>query len=100
MSRASLLGAVLLIVAPLPISAQDARDVMIRSLEQESHLSFEGYQTTFVTDQGRERRTSQVVKRMAPDKLRIEYLAPQRLKGELVVDDGTRFRRYIPALRV
>src|SRR5947207_4490957 len=100
MIRLALTAAALLSLAPLSLPAQDAREVLIRSLEQESHVSFAGYQTTVVTDGGKVRRAAQVVKRQAPNKLRIEYLAPQHLKGEVVVDDGTRLRRYIPALRV
>src|SRR5437764_11548904 len=100
MIRASLAGAALLLMAPVSLSAQDARDIMIHSLAQESRVSYAGYQTTVVTEGGKVRRTAQVVKRRAPDKLRIEYLAPQRLRGELVVDDGTHLRRFISALRV
>jgi outer membrane lipoprotein-sorting protein len=100
MIRVSLFTAALFLLAPLSLPAQDAREVLIRSLEQESHVSFAGYQTTVVTDGGKVRRAAQVVKRQAPNKLRIEYLAPQHLKGEVVVDDGVRLRRYIPSLRV
>lgn len=100
MIRPSLIATALLLLPALSLSAQDARDVMIRSLAQESRVSYAGYQTTVVTEGGKVRRAAQIVKRRAPDKLRIEYLAPQRLKGELVVDDGTRLRRSIPALRV
>jgi outer membrane lipoprotein-sorting protein len=100
MIRVSLLAAALLGLVPLAVPAQDARDVLIHSLEQESRVSYAGYQTTVVTDGGRARRAAQIVKRLAPNRLRIEYLAPSHLKGELVVDDGTRLRRSIPALRV
>src|SRR5687768_6517434 len=90
----------LLLAAVAPALAQDARSALIRSLEQEGGVSYAGRQTTTVTSNGRTRRTVQVVKRRGSGKLRIEYLAPARLKGEVVVDDGERFRRYIPSLKV
>jgi outer membrane lipoprotein-sorting protein len=92
-------GAGLLLIAA-PLWAQDARDVLLHSLERERAAAYEGLQTTTITDGGKTRRTEQVVKRRPPGKLRIEYLSPPRLKGELVVDDGDRYRHYIPALRV
>jgi outer membrane lipoprotein-sorting protein len=100
MIRVSLAAAALFLLAPVSMTAQDARDILIRSMEQESHVSFAGFQTTVVTDGGRVRRSAQIVKRRAPNKLRIEYVAPSRLKGEVVVDDGARLRRSIPALRL
>jgi outer membrane lipoprotein-sorting protein len=87
----------LLVAAPLP--AQDGREALIQSLERERLATYAGLQTTTITGGGRTRRTEQVVKRR-PGKLRIEYLAPARLKGGLVVDDGKQFRRYIPSLKV
>ena len=97
-SRLALLP--LLLLPAAPARAQDAREALIRSIEQESQVSFAGRQTTDVTDRDKTRHAEQVVQRLAPDKLRIEYVAPARLKGELVVDDGQRLRRYIPSLRV
>ena len=97
-SRLALLP--LLLLPAAPARAQDAREALIRSIEQESQVSFVGRQTTDVTDRDKTRHAEQVVQRLAPDKLRIEYVAPARLKGELVVDDGQRLRRYIPSLRV
>ncbi len=96
--RPPALATLLLVAAPL--LAQDGREVLLRSLERESAATYAGVQTTVVTDAGKVRRTEQVVKRRGLEKLRIEYLAPPRLRGELIVDDGTRFRHYHPALNL
>jgi outer membrane lipoprotein-sorting protein len=88
------------LLAAAPLLAQDARETLLRHLERGGGATFAGLQTTVVTTDGKTRRTEQVVKRRGSSKLRIEYLAPPRLKGELVVDDGESFRHYIPALRV
>jgi outer membrane lipoprotein-sorting protein len=90
----------LLLLAAAPLRAQDARDALIHSIEMESRVSYAGIQTTVVTDRGKSRSSQQVVKRMAPDKLRIEYLAPAGQRGELVIDDGQHLRHYIPSLKV
>jgi outer membrane lipoprotein-sorting protein len=90
------LTALLLVGAPL--RAEDGREVMIRSLEREGKVNYEGVQTTVVQEGGEKRRTRQVVKRRGLRQLRIEYLLPPRLRGELVVDDGVHCRHYIPAL--
>src|SRR5881409_2245120 len=87
------------LLAAAPLLAQDARETLLRHLERGGGVTFAGRQTTVVTTDGRTRRTEQVVKRRGTSKLRIEYLAPPRLRGELVVDDGESFRHYIPALR-
>jgi outer membrane lipoprotein-sorting protein len=99
MTRAVPAAIAALLLLSGPLLAQDAREVLIRSLQRERSASYAGLQKTVVTDGGRTRQTEQVVKRRK-GKLRIEYLAPSRLKGELVVDDGNQFRHYVPALRV
>ena len=78
-ARFAALAGLLLIAAPL--RAQDARDVLIHSLERERGATYEGLQTTVMTDGGKTRRTQQVVKRRPPGRLRIQYLSPARLKG-------------------
>jgi outer membrane lipoprotein-sorting protein len=93
-----LLGALCLLPVT-PVRAEDAREILIRSLKREREASYAAVQTTTVTTGSRTRRTEQVVKRL-PGKLRIEYREPARLKGGLVVDDGATFRRYIPSLKV
>lgn len=101
MIRARLVAsAALCLLATAPLSAQDGREALIRSLEREPAVSFEGIQRTEVTSGGKTRRAAQIVKRRAPDKLRIEYLEPARLKGELVIDDGQHLRRSISSLKV
>jgi outer membrane lipoprotein-sorting protein len=100
MIRSRLAALALLLLVAAPLSAQDPREALIHSIEQESRVSYAGLQTTVVTDRGKSRTVQQVVKRLAPNKLRIEYLAPARLRGELVIDDGYRLRHYIPSLRV
>ncbi len=100
MSRLRVAAFALLLLAAVPARAEDAREAMIHSIEQENRITYVGLQTTAVTDRGKTRTAQQVVKRLRPDKLRIEYLAPARLRGELVVDDGQRLRHYIPSLRV
>jgi outer membrane lipoprotein-sorting protein len=100
MTRLRLPALLALALAAAPLRAQDAREALIRSIEMENRVSYAGLQTTVVTDRGKSRTAEQVVKRLAPDKLRIEYRAPARLSGELVVDDGLRLRHYIPGLRV
>jgi outer membrane lipoprotein-sorting protein len=100
MIRLGLIAWSALLLAAAPARAQDAREALIRSIEQESRVNYAGLQTTVVTDRGKTRTAQQVVKRRAPDKLRIEYQAPARLRGELVVDDGKRLRHYVPSLRV
>lgn len=99
MSRTRLAALALLLLAA-PLRAQDAREALIHSIEQEGRVSYVGLQTTVVTDRGKSRSARQLVKRQAPDKLRIEYLAPARQQGELVIDDGQRLRHYIPSLKV
>jgi outer membrane lipoprotein-sorting protein len=97
--RRALPAAFALLLLAGPLLAEDAREILIRSLQRERGATYAGRQTTVVTDGGHTRRTEQVVKRRG-GKLRIEYLAPDRLKGELVVDDGRQFRHYVPTLRV
>src|SRR5712692_7764307 len=100
MIRSRLAALSLLLLAAAPLRAQDAREALIHSIELESHVSYAGIQTTVVTDRGKSRMSRQVVKRLAPNKLRIEYLEPAGQRGELVIDDGQRLRHYIPSLRV
>jgi outer membrane lipoprotein-sorting protein len=100
MIRLSLAALLALLLVAAPLRAQDAREALIHSIELENRVSYAGLQTTVVTDRGKTRTAEQVVKRLAPDKLRIEYRSPARLSGELVVDDGLRLRHYIPSLRV
>lgn len=82
-------------------AALDGREVLVRSLEREGQVDYEGLQATVVSwGRGRESRTEQIVKFKRPNRLRIEYLAPPRLKGDVVVDDGTRLRRFVRALGI
>jgi outer membrane lipoprotein-sorting protein len=99
MRRAFLTALAAVVLLAGPLMAQDAREILIRGLLRQSKASYAGRQKTVVTDSGRTRRTEQVVKRRQ-GKLRIEYTAPDRLKGELVVDDGKQLRHYVPTLRV
>jgi outer membrane lipoprotein-sorting protein len=100
MIRSPAVALALLLLTAAPLRAEDAREALIHSIEQESRVSYAGIQTTVVTDHGKSRSARQVVKRQAPNKLRIEYLAPARLQGELVIDDGQKLRHYIPSLHV
>jgi outer membrane lipoprotein-sorting protein len=100
MSCARLAALALLLLAAAPLRAEDAREALIHSIEQESRVSFAGLQTTVVTDRGKSRSAKELVMRQAPDKLRIEYLAPARQREVLVIDDGRRLRHYIPSLKV
>jgi outer membrane lipoprotein-sorting protein len=80
---AVILGGTLVRADPDPV------EILKRSLEREAHATYEGLQETTVTGGPVRQRTEQRVMRKPPNKLRIEYLAPPRLRGNTVVDDGT-----------
>jgi outer membrane lipoprotein-sorting protein len=80
--------------------APSAEQVILRSLEQEGQVDYEGLQITLIDRGAREQRTEQVVKFKRPNRLRIEYLEPPRMRGDVVVDDGARTRRFVRALGV
>jgi outer membrane lipoprotein-sorting protein len=100
----ALWGAVLIVVAlvGLPAAAQapTPREVLLRSLQQEGQFDYQGTQSTIVKVGAKEHRTDQIVKFKRPNRLRIEYLAPPRLKGDVVLDDGERTRRFVRRLGI
>jgi outer membrane lipoprotein-sorting protein len=94
------LAGIALLGSTMAVSRADtptAREVILRAIEESRHVDYEGLQTTVITRGAKGQRTEQIVKFKRPNLLRIEYVAPPRLKGDVVIDDGTRTRRYVHA---
>jgi outer membrane lipoprotein-sorting protein len=89
-------------VAGTPATAQTPapREVLLRSLEQEGTFDYAGTQSTLVKNGAKEHQTDQIVQFKHPNQLRIEYLAPPRLRGDVVIDDGVQTRRFVHKLGV
>jgi outer membrane lipoprotein-sorting protein len=94
------IAAIALKGSPAAAQAPTARDVLLRSLQQEGQYDYQGTQSTIVKNGAKQNQTDQIVTFKRPNQLRIEYLAPPRLRGDVVIDDGVRTRRFAHKLGV
>lgn len=76
--------------------AQRARQIISLYLRQGVKQPHVGEQTTRLL-RGRVRESQQVVKCAGPGRLRIEYLSPPALRGEILLTNGGRLFNYRPA---
>jgi outer membrane lipoprotein-sorting protein len=67
----------------------DPVKILRDSIQKEIRASFVGQQETTVTNGANVERTEQIVKRKPPNRQRVEFLAPPRLHGDVMLDDGT-----------
>jgi outer membrane lipoprotein-sorting protein len=91
------LAAWVLVTGAACADTPSAREVILRAIEERRSVDYQGVQTTVITRGGKEQRTEQIVKFKRPKLLRIEYLSPPRLDGDVVIDDGSRTRRFVKA---
>jgi outer membrane lipoprotein-sorting protein len=63
--------------------------ILQQSIQKEAKANYLGNQETTVTSGLNVQRTEQLVKRKAPNKQRFEYLSPPRLRGDILIDNGT-----------
>jgi outer membrane lipoprotein-sorting protein len=78
----------------------DPVQIVRSSVQKESKASYQGRQETTVTTALNVQRTVQLVKRKAPNKQRVDYLQPPRLRGDITLDDGTTTWHFFHALGV
>jgi outer membrane lipoprotein-sorting protein len=90
-----LVSALMLRSAPKPI---DGAHILMNMLESESKTSFTGVQITSVDD-GAPKLSRQRVTRDRLNSLRIEWLAPAEMKGEVMIDNGRQIMRYVPGAK-
>jgi outer membrane lipoprotein-sorting protein len=98
MGAVLLLGLTLLLPGVLLQADVDPLDILRRSIEKETTVSYVGQQETTVTGPRVNQHIEQIIKHKPPNKLRIEYLAPLQSKGDLLIDDGTTTWYYHRAL--
>jgi len=77
---------------PAPAKMPTAVDVYNRSLMAETRYSYRGHQITTYWRTGRAIRV--LITHLAPSLRRIEYLAPDRLRGNILISDGHQEWRY------
>ena len=77
----------------------DGPTVLKKMLEAEEHASFTAHQVTTITRKP-SLTSEQIVYRDGLKGMRMEYLAPPGLKGEVMADDGKRLAHYIPKEKV
>ncbi len=74
-----------------------AQDLLRRMLQAENTLPLAGNQVTLVVRDGLDVSSEQRVQRNGARALRLDYVRPARLAGELVVDDGRFYCHFVPA---
>jgi len=78
----------------------DPVQILKSSIQKESKVSYVGQQETTVTNGLNRQSTTQMVKRKAPNKQRVEYLLPPRLRGDILLDDGSTSWHFFHALGI
>jgi outer membrane lipoprotein-sorting protein len=79
-------------VQPTKPRIPTAADVYNRSLVADTLYSYRGHQVTTYWRTGRAIRV--LIKHMAPNWRRIDFLAPDRLRGDILVSNGSKELRY------
>jgi len=83
---------VVLAKTPSQLKMPTAVDVYNRSLMAEARYSYRGHQITTYWRTGRAIRV--LITHLAPNWRRIEYIAPDRLRGNVLISDGRQEWRY------
>lgn len=73
-----------------------AAEIVRRAAEAEGNLNYVAEQVTITSENGRERRSRQNVMAMNPGRLRVEFVDPPEMKGQIIVVDGTYRWKYVP----
>jgi len=74
----------------------DARSLLRQMLHAENTVALSGTQVTTLVRDGQEVSSQQRVLRNGTHGVRMEYVAPPRFAGELVVDNGRVYWHYVP----
>lgn len=77
----------------------DARTVLQRMLKAEASAAFTAHQVTTISGK-RSVTSEQIVYRDGLKGMRMEYLSPPGLRGEIMVDDGKTLAHFIPKANV
>jgi len=80
------------------VEARRAREIMALFLRQGNKQPYVGEQVTQVMAGGLESR--EIVKHRGPWQDRIEFVAPPRMTGEIILQNGGRFQHYKPSQSV
>jgi len=80
-------------------AAPDATTIIRNMLDSEGKASFTAYQVTTIS-RGPSVTSEQIVYRRGYSGMRIEYIAPAVLKGEIMADDGRVSMHLIPRQKV
>jgi outer membrane lipoprotein-sorting protein len=95
-----LLSLALALVSGSAAAQEDARALLARSLGQSDGVALVGEQVTAVTGPaGGRREVVQAIRRRA-NHLRIDYLNPPGVQGQVMVDDGRTYRLFLPRFRL
>ena len=78
-----------------PARAEDAVELLQKSFAATQETPASGEQVTTVSQGARQQRTRQVVRRMR-GRLKIRYVEPAPLRGQVALDDGTTFFHFFP----
>ena len=74
-----------------------ARDLLRRMLQAENSLPLAGDQVTVVVRNGLDISSEQQIQRNGASALRLDYIRPDRLGGEQIIDNGRFYCHLIPA---
>jgi outer membrane lipoprotein-sorting protein len=99
-ARAWFVGLLLTLVSGSAAAQEDVRALLERSLIQGDGVALSGEQVTAATGPaGVRREVVQSIRRRA-NRVRIDYLAPPGVRGQVMVDDGRSYRLFLPRFRL
>jgi len=101
-TASKIIGAVLLVSACIASAAADPIDadtVLRKMLDSESSVSFTARQITTISRKP-SLTSEQIVYRSGFRGMRIEYVEPALMRGEIMADDGRQLAHFIPKAKV